>query len=47
MNMGSHSQNDRGSDDGHGGMGGMWLMVLCCLPMVLIVVLIAAGLIGR
>ena len=39
--MGTDGQKDPG--DGYGGMGGMWMMALCCIPMVLIVVLLAVG----
>ena len=47
----NHRRDDQrdGQDDGMGGMGhgsglkGMALMVLCCLPMIAIVVLLAVG----
>jgi hypothetical protein len=43
MNMRTDGKKDPGDGDGHGGMGGMWMMVLCCIPMVLIFVLLAVG----
>ena len=45
MDHGHDDQRD-GQDDGMGhgsGLKGMALMVLCCLPMVAIVVLLAIG----
>lgn len=39
----SHSYERRGMDHG-GGVKGILMMVLCCLPMVLIALAIAAGL---
>ena len=47
--MHQHGGQPDGQDDGMGGMGhgsglkGMALMVLCCLPMIAIVVLLAIG----
>ena len=49
MSVPGHQHNQRPAPPGHDaegeGHGGhsMWLMVLCCIPMVIAVVLIAVG----
>lgn len=41
-NPGPAPMGNNGEREGHGGHS-MWLMVLCCIPMVIAVVLIAVG----